>query len=188
MPHHPPDLLLDYWTWTIICINLHCQKLCSHLISHTYYSASTAIINYMPAVFIMCISTHLHYNNLTIPKHLNNNIQILALIKRKMGIFVHILWLQLIRELVSWKLESFGGISWGQTRPCGGSNTFSHKRSGERYTWKELRVYFLAMGITIIKVLKSMFLIFMFLLDWGVKVMKKRKVFMNGWTGFMDHF
>lgn len=24
----------------------------------------------MPAVFIICISTHLHYNNLIIPKHL----------------------------------------------------------------------------------------------------------------------
>lgn len=48
-------------------------------------------------------------------------------------------------------------MSWGQTRPCGGSNTFSHKRSGESYTWKELRVYFLTMGITKIKVPKSIF-------------------------------
>lgn len=65
MPHHPPDLL-DYF-----CIHLHRQKLCSHLISHTYYIAPTTIINRMPAVFIMCISAHLHYiNTLTIPKHL----------------------------------------------------------------------------------------------------------------------
>lgn len=47
-------------------------------------------------------------------------------------------------------------MNWSQAQPFGGSNTWSHKRSAESYTWKELRVYFLTIGITIIEVLKSL--------------------------------
>lgn len=69
--HSTECLTIPLTCWTIFCIIRRCQKHCSHLISHTHYSAPTAITNHMPAVFMMCISAHLHYiSNLTLPKHL----------------------------------------------------------------------------------------------------------------------
>lgn len=149
------NVLPSPWPGEPFCISLHCQRLCSHLIAHTYCSSLPAIINHVCSICVHFSTSTLHQQfgyakaigTIICVTLEQKKFQILSIWRGKCK-YLHILWWQLQRQFVGWKLEGFGRMNWSQVRFCG-FNTWSHKGSEKTSAWKELRVYFLTIRITV---------------------------------------